>query len=176
MGKVVELAQEEFRKLKDYDCEFVLVNDYSRDNTWQVIKELSQRYPNVKGNPFCQKLRAAQRHHGRPFLYKGELIVGMDDDMQNHPSQIPQFLKKMEEGFDVVFGVFKERKFSAIKNITGSVSRFLLWRLLDRPKDIQMSSFWCCRRYVRDEVGKVRWLQCIPPGAVFQDHSQHRQY
>ena len=60
----------------------------------------------------------------------------------------------MEEGFDVVFGVFKERKFSAIKNITGSVSRFLLWRLLDRPKDIQMSSFWCCRRYVRDEVVK----------------------
>ena len=28
----------------------------------------------------------------------------------------------------------------------------MLWKLLDRPKDIQMSSFWCCRKYVRDEV------------------------
>ena len=154
IGKVVELAQEEFRKLKDYDCEFVLVNDYSRDNTWQVIKELSQRYPNVKGIHFAKNFGQHNAIMAGLSYTKGELIVGMDDDMQNHPSQIPQFLKKMEEGFDVVFGVFKERKFSAIKNITGSVSRFLLWRLLDRPKDIQMSSFWCCRRYVRDEVVK----------------------
>lgn len=154
IGKVVELAQEEFRKLKDYDCEFVLVNDYSRDNTWQVIKELSQRYPNVKGIHFAKNFGQHNAIMAGLSYTKGELIVGMDDDMQNHPSQIPQFLKKIEEGFDVVFGVFKERKFSAIKNITGSVSRFLLWRLLDRPKDIQMSSFWCCRRYVRDEVVK----------------------
>ena len=41
-----------------------------------------------------------------------------------------------------------------IKNITGAISRYLLWHLLDRPKDIQMSSFWCCRKYVRDEVVK----------------------
>ena len=85
---------------------------------------------------------------------EGDLILGMDDDMQNHPSQIPQFLDKIQEGYDIVFGVFKERKFSAFKNLTGAVSRFLLWHLLDRPKDIQMSSFWCCRRYVRDEVVK----------------------
>lgn len=78
----------------------------------------------------------------------------MDDDMQNHPSQIPLFLDKIQEGYDIVFGVFKERKFSAFKNLTGAVSRFLLWHLLDRPKDIQMSSFWCCRRYVRDEIVK----------------------
>lgn len=41
-----------------------------------------------------------------------------------------------------------------MKNITGAISRYLLWHLLDRPKDIQMSSFWCCRKYVRDEVVK----------------------
>ena len=37
IGKVVELAIEEFKKLKDYECEFVLVNDYSRDNTWTYM-------------------------------------------------------------------------------------------------------------------------------------------
>ena len=152
--KVVEMVMAEFEKWPDASCEFVLVNDYSRDNTWQVIKELSQRYPNVKGIHFAKNFGQHNAIMAGLSYTKGELIVGMDDDMQNHPSQIPQFLKKMEEGFDVVFGVFKERKFSAIKNITGSVSRFLLWRLLDRPKDIQMSSFWCCRRYVRDEVVK----------------------
>ena len=41
IGKVVELAIEEFEKLKDYECEFVLVNDYSRDNTWKSNIEKS---------------------------------------------------------------------------------------------------------------------------------------
>ena len=47
IGKVVELAIEEFEKLKDYECEFVLVNDYSRDNTWKSIHALTEKYPNV---------------------------------------------------------------------------------------------------------------------------------
>ena len=82
----------------------------------------------------------------------GDLVVGMDDDMQNHPSQIVEFLKKIEEGYDIVFGVFKERKFSWFKNLTGAVSRFFLWHLVERPKGIQMSSFWITRRYVIEQV------------------------
>ena len=49
IGKVVELAIEEFEKLKDYECEFVLVNDYSRDGTWNAIHALAEKHPNVKG-------------------------------------------------------------------------------------------------------------------------------
>lgn len=154
IGKVVELAIKEFEKLQDYECEFVLVNDYSKDCTWQAIEELVARYPNVKGINFARNFGQHNAIMAGMCHASGEYVVGMDDDMQNHPSQIPQFLEKIQEGYDIVFGVFKERKFSAIKNITGSVSRFLLWRLLDRPRDIQMSSFWCCRRYVRDEVVK----------------------
>ena len=154
IGKVVELAIEEFNKLEKYDCEFVLVNDYSRDGTWNSIAALAEEHPNVKGINLAKNFGQHNAIMAALNYTEGDLIIGMDDDMQNHPSQIPQFLDKMEEGYDIVFGVFKERKFSAFKNLTGAVSRFLLWHLLDRPKDIQMSSFWCCRRYVRDEVVK----------------------
>lgn len=154
ISRVVELAIEEFKKLDGYECEFVLVNDYSRDNTWQSIRTLTEKYKNVKGINLAKNFGQHNAIMAALNYTEGEFIVGMDDDMQNHPSQIPQFLDKMQEGYDIVFGVFKERKFSVIKNITGAVSRFLLWHLLDRPKDIQMSSFWCCRRYVRDEVVK----------------------
>ena len=154
IGKVVELAIEEFNKLEKYDCEFVLVNDYSRDGTWNSIAALAEKHPNVKGINLAKNFGQHNAIMAALNYTEGDLIIGMDDDMQNHPSQIPQFLDKMEEGYDIVFGVFKERKFSAFKNFTGAVSRFLLWHLLDRPKDIQMSSFWCCRRYVRDEVVK----------------------
>lgn len=154
IGKVVELAIEEFNKLEKYDCEFVLVNDYSRDGTWNSIAALAEKHPNVKGINLAKNFGQHNAIMAALNYTEGDLIIGMDDDMQNHPSQIPQFLGKIEEGYDIVFGVFKERKFSAFKNFTGAVSRFLLWHLLDRPKDIQMSSFWCCRRYVRDEVVK----------------------
>ena len=124
IGKVVELAIEEFEKLKDYECEFVLVNDYSRDNTWKSIHALTEKYPKCKRNQtWHKKFWTAQCHYGGMNYAQGELILGMDDDMQNHPSQIPQFLDKMEEGYDIVFGVFKQRKFSWFKNLTGAVSR-----------------------------------------------------
>lgn len=154
IGKVVDLAVAEFEKLDNYDCEFVLVNDFSRDNTWNAIETLAQRYPNVKGINLAKNFGQHNAIMAGLNYTEGDLILGMDDDMQNHPSQIPLFLAKMEEGFDIVFGVFKQRKFSVMKNITGAISRFLLWHLLERPKHIQMSSFWCCRRYVRDEVVK----------------------
>lgn len=154
IGKVVELAIQEFEKLENYECEFVLVNDYSRDGTWNSIRSLTDRYPNVKGINLAKNFGQHNAIMAALSQAEGDLIVGMDDDMQNHPSQIPQFLNKMEEGYDIVFGVFKQRKFSVMKNITGAISRYLLWHLLDRPKDIQMSSFWCCRKYVRDEVVK----------------------
>ena len=153
IGKVVELAIEEFEKLKDYECEFVLVNDYSRDGTWNAIHALAEKHSNVKGINLAKNFGQHNAIMAAMNYTEGDLIIGMDDDMQNHPSQIPLFLDKIREGYDIVFGVFKQRKFSAFKNLTGAVSRFLLWHLLDRPKDIQ-SSFWCCRRYVRDEIIK----------------------
>ena len=124
--RVADACAETFAKLDGYDYEMVLVNDYSKDDTFAIMAGL--HYVN------------------------GDFVVGMDDDLQNHPDQIVQFLEKAEQGYDVVFGVFKERKFNAFKNLTGAVSRFLLWHLLERPKDIQMSSFWLARRYVIDKV------------------------
>ena len=153
---VVDQTREEMVRLGRANVEFVLVNDCSPDGgkTIQVLRKMAAEHRDVKVIDLARNsgqhnaLMAALRHAD------GDVIIGMDDDMQNHPSQIPLFLDKIREGYDIVFGVFKQRKFSAFKNLTGAVSRFLLWHLLDRPKDIQMSSFWCCRRYVRDEIIK----------------------
>ena len=152
IGQVTDLCMEEFAKMDGYECEMILVNDYSKDGTYQEIQRLAAKYPNVVGLNLAKNFgQHAAIMAGLQYV-KGDLVVGMDDDMQNHPSQIRQFLDKEKEGYDVVFGVFKERKFSTFKNITGAVSRFLLWHLLDRPKGIQMSSFWLARRYVIDRV------------------------
>ena len=150
--RVADACAETFAKLKDYDYEMVLVNDYSKDDTFGAITRVCQKYSNVKGVNLARNFGQHAAIMAGLHYVNGDFVVGMDDDLQNHPDQIVQFLEKAEQGYDVVFGVFKERKFNAFKNLTGAVSRFLLWHLLERPKDIQMSSFWLARRYVIDKV------------------------
>ncbi|MDD3796819.1 MAG: glycosyltransferase family 2 protein [Lachnospiraceae bacterium] len=154
--KLVDLCMEEFDKMEDYDCEMVLVNDYSKDRTFEAITRAAKKYKNVIGVNLAKNCgQHAAIMAGLQYV-QGDLVVGMDDDLQNHPSQIRQFLDKVDEGYDVVFGVFKERKFSAFKNLTGAISQFLLFHLVDRPKDIQMSSFWLARRYIIEEIKKYQ--------------------
>jgi len=150
--KVVDLAMETFEGLPDHECEMILVNDCSHDATFEAIRRSAAKYKNVYGIDLAKNVG----QHGAilaGFHYvHGDYVVGMDDDLQNHPAQIPDFIAKLEEGYDVVFGVFSERKFSAMKNFTGAISRALLWKVLDRPKDIQMGSFWIARRFVVDNA------------------------
>lgn len=154
--KVVDLCMEAFASWEGYECEMVLVNDYSHDHTYEAITRATRKYSNVIGIDLAKNFgQHAAIMAGLQYV-RGDLVVGMDDDLQNHPIQIRQFLDKAEEGYDVVFGVFRERKFSAFKNFTGAVSQFLLFHLVDRPKDIEMSSFWLARRYVIDEIKNYR--------------------
>ena len=49
ISKVVEMSMEVIDKIEGMDCEFVLVNDCSPDNTYEAIQALAEKYPNVKG-------------------------------------------------------------------------------------------------------------------------------
>ena len=150
--RVVEETMKTFRSLDGYECEMVLVNDYSKDKTFEAIKRAAKKYPNVIGVNLAKNFGQHNAMMAALHYVHGEAVIGMDDDLQNHPDQIPQFLEKMEEGYDVVFGVFRQRKFGWFKNLTSAVSRHLLWALTDQPRDIQMSSFWLARRYVIDKA------------------------
>ncbi len=152
--KVVELCMEVVGKIEDLDCEFVLVNDFSRDGTRDAIWRLAKDYPNVKGISLAKNF--GQHNAIMAGLHEagGDYVMGMDDDLQTHPSQIPVFIEKMREGYDVVFGVFKKRKFNFVKNLMSKIASFIMWHMVDRPKGLEASNFWCCSKYVRDELVK----------------------
>ena len=54
---------------------------------------------------------------------KGDYVLGMDDDMQTHPSQIHKLIGKMEEGYDLVYGCYPKKKNSFLKNFSSLSSR-----------------------------------------------------
>ena len=154
--KLVDLCMEEFDHKNGWECEMILVNDFSRDGTYESICRAAAKYPNVKGINLSRNFG----QHGAlmcGFQYvTGDVVCGIDDDLQNKPVQIHELLAKLEEGYDVVFGKYKKRNFSFLKNVAGKISQFLLFHLIDRPKDIEMSSFWVSRRYVIEEMKKYR--------------------
>jgi len=106
--------------------EIILVNDGSRDRSWQMISELCSRSPVVRGlnlmRNYCQHnallcgIRAA----------KYDLVVTMDDDLQNPPEEIPRLLARLEEGFDVVYGAPKAEQNGVMRALASRITRLAL--------------------------------------------------
>ena len=103
----------------NYTHEVVMIDDGSKDNSWQIIKELSAKYKAIKGIRF-------QRNYGKsPALYEGfraatgNVVITMDADLQDSPDEIPELYRMiMQDGYDLVSGWKKVRYDNAItKNL-----------------------------------------------------------
>ncbi len=102
-----------------YVYEVVMIDDGSRDNSWEVVKQLSAKYPAIKAIKF-------QRNYGKsPALYEGfkaasgKVVITMDADLQDSPDEIPELYRMVtEEGWDLVSGWKKVRYDNAVtKNL-----------------------------------------------------------
>ena len=109
--------------------EIVFVDDGSVDSTFEEIKKLHKRDKKVKairhrGN--FGKSIALQSGFDKS---KGEIIITMDADLQDDPKEIPNFIKKIEEGYDLVSG-WKKRRFDPLsKTIPSKLGNWLTRKL-----------------------------------------------
>jgi undecaprenyl-phosphate 4-deoxy-4-formamido-L-arabinose transferase len=106
--------------------EVILVNDGSRDRSWEVISELSSRSPTLRG---LNLMRNYGQHNAllcgiRAAKY--DLIVTMDDDLQHRPEEIPQLLAKLHEGFDVVYATPQSEQNGFWRAIASRITRLAL--------------------------------------------------
>ena len=93
-----------------FTYEILFINDGSTDSSWQVIKELSQKNPSVKGVCF-------RRNYGKsPALNtgferaKGDVVITMDADLQDSPDEIPELYRMITaDGYDLVSGWKRKR-------------------------------------------------------------------
>ena len=152
--KEVEAVIDQFNQKEGYECEFVLVNDGSKDGTFSAIKSLCEKHANVKG---INLMRGFGQHNAQMAglsYATGKYIMGMDDDMQTHPSQVFKLIHKIEEGYDVVYGEYPHSKNGFFKKLSSSFNKFTSRVMLDMPKEIVATNFWIITDKVRDEVVK----------------------
>jgi len=90
------------QELKKYSFEIICIDDGSRDKTWEKILEISKRDKRIIGIRFSKNFGHQYAIEAGLKEAKGDGIIMMDSDLQHPPELIPVFIKKWEEGFDIV--------------------------------------------------------------------------
>ena len=129
--------------------ELVFVNDDSSDASWQVINELSARYPEVRGftlmrnfgqhNALLCGIRAAS----------GDVIVTLDDDLQNPPEEIPRLLAALEDGADVVYGTPEREQHGFLRDAASRITKIALQSAMGAKTARNVSAFRAFRTRAR---------------------------
>ena len=93
-----------------YEYEMIMVDDGSRDGSWKLIKEFSERNPSIRGISFRRNYgKSAALYHGFKAA-EGRVVITMDADLQDSPDEIPELYRMIvEEGYDIVSGWKKQR-------------------------------------------------------------------
>jgi glycosyltransferase involved in cell wall biosynthesis len=135
-----------------YSYEVILVDDGSTDSSWELIEQLSQQNPNIKGIKF-------RRNYGKSAgLYcgfaqaQGNVVITMDADLQDSPEEIPELYRMItEEKYDLVSG-WKRKRYDPVlsKNIP---SKFYNWTAR-RMTGIKIHDFNCGLKAYRKQVVK----------------------
>ena len=93
-----------------YAYEIIMVDDGSRDASWKIVKELSEKNAYIRGISFRRNYgKSAALYHGFKAA-EGRVVVTMDADLQDSPEEIPEMYRMIvEEGYDIVSGWKKQR-------------------------------------------------------------------
>ena len=89
--------------------ELIFVDDGSKDDSWQVVRDLATKDERVRGIKFRRNFGKAAALAAGFAAAKGGVIITMDADLQDDPHEIPNFLKRLRDGYDVVSGWKKVR-------------------------------------------------------------------
>jgi glycosyltransferase involved in cell wall biosynthesis len=134
----------------NFDYEIILVDDGSTDGTWEKMVLIQKDLPHLRGIKFrlnCGQTSAmvAGFDHAQ-----GEIIVTMDGDLQNDPSDIPNLLKKIREGYDIVSGWRINRKDNFVRSLLSRVANMIIsW-----TTNVQLHDYGCSLKAYRADCIK----------------------
>ncbi len=151
VGQVIEQTIAFFEK-HSLAYEIILVNDGSADKSWGVISQFAASHPNVTAvNLFRNYGQHTAIYCGLEYT-RGEYIVTIDDDLQNPPEEIIRLIEKQKDGHDVIYGRFKEKQHSQMRNLGSSFIHWINKRIFHCPPDIVPTNFRLIRRDVINRV------------------------
>lgn len=136
----------------EYTYEIILVNDCSPDNTFEVIAALASNNDKIHVVNLARNFGQASAIMAGYHYVTGDLVINLDDDGQTDPKEFYKLVKKVEEGLDIVYAKYPEKKHSIFRNFGSKVNDKMADTLIGKPRNLVFTSYFCARRFVIDEV------------------------
>lgn len=158
-GVVTEI-KETMQTLPQYSYELVLVNDCSPDDTFDVIRKLAEENTNIMGVSLARNFGQHAALMAGFHEVSGDVVVCLDDDGQTPANEVGKLLGAIEEGSDVVYARYANKKHSAFRNFGSRVNDWMTRVMLGKPKNLYISSYFAARRFVVDNM--IRYEHSYP--------------
>ena len=149
INDLMQIAKKDFKK---YEYEIILINDGSKDDTFEVIKNISKKDKNITAIDLTRNFGQHSAIMAGLNECSGDIIVCLDDDGQTPPTEIKKLLSELDENTDVVYAKYKQKKHSKLRNIGSKLNDFMAIKVLNKPKDLFISSFFVMRKHIKDEI------------------------
>lgn len=133
--------------------ELIFIDDGSTDRSWKVIEELASAQKNVSGIRFRRNFGKAAALTAGMKAAEGDCLLMMDADLQDDPAEIPRFLEKLGEGYDVVNG-WKQRRLDPWHKVYPS--RVFNW-MIGKMTGLKLHDHNCgLKLFQRDVAAEIR--------------------
>lgn len=148
--------------------EIICINDCSPDGVYEVLKQNAMSNKNLKIINLAKNFGQHSALMAGFRYVTGDIIVCLDDDEQTDPKDCYKLIECLNDNIDVVYAKYPSKKESLFR-LFGSwtASKMSQW-LCSIPKDIEINSFFACKRFVINEV--IRYENAYPylMGLVFR--------
>ena len=137
-------------KAHSIQFEIILVNDGSKDKSWEVASDLCSRYA------FISAINLMRNYGQHNALLCGirkathEIIVTIDDDMQHPPEEIPKLILPLQNGYDVVYGCPREETHGLWRDIASKFTKWALQASMGSHVAKKVSAFRAFRTELRN--------------------------
>lgn len=157
--KTIEMLVDDLLRKLDYEeLEFILVNDGSIDNSHNACISVFKKYPNIVRYIVLTKNFGEHNAVLAGLNYAtGDYAVIIDDDFQNPPEEINKLINEaVQHKYDVVYSYYTKKQHSWLKNIGSGFNNLVASWLLNKPRELYLSSFKCLNRFIIEEIIKYK--------------------
>ena len=130
--------------------EVIFVEDNGGDEAWSIIEELVGQDPRVRG---FQLSRNFGQHAATICGFAqstGEWVATMDDDLEQIPEYLLALVRKADEGYDLVYGIYAERSHKLWRNLSSSIARWLFAKAIP-----SLNYSYTSYRVIRGEIARA---------------------
>lgn len=151
LQELAERLEHELQSVAGNHYEVLFIDDGSTDGSFEVIRSIHQKNRRFKAIRF-------RRNHGKSAALavgfkaaKGEIVITMDADLQDDPSELPRLIQKINEGYDLVSGWKKKRHDPWHKTVPSKFFNYVT----SKASGISLHDFNCGLKAYRKEVVKT---------------------